>query len=198
MAQKIENVSVFFEGWAPLMQKLLQHIEDNNIEMNVWQIQETRLNNWVSPSGKVALLGDACHAFTPFLGSGATMAVEDAVTLAECLVFTPPAGAEHISIADRLRTYQDIRHTRVYAVQKRSNDMGKMYSVPDGPMQQFRDAKLKMYLKDVQTQERGMEWFQEPPAADASPAEWDPWMMLFDAANFVSPPSSWDITTRWS
>jgi 2-polyprenyl-6-methoxyphenol hydroxylase-like FAD-dependent oxidoreductase len=32
--------------------------------------------------GRVALLGDAAHAMTPYLGQGACMAIEDAVVLA--------------------------------------------------------------------------------------------------------------------
>lgn len=38
------------------------------------------LESWTS--GRVAMLGDAAHPMTPFLGQGASMAIEDAVVLA--------------------------------------------------------------------------------------------------------------------
>jgi salicylate hydroxylase len=41
------------------------------------------LRSWVR--GRVALLGDAAHAMTPFMGQGAAMAIEDAMVLARCL-----------------------------------------------------------------------------------------------------------------
>ena len=41
------------------------------------------LERWTD--GRVALLGDAAHAMTPFTGQGACQAIEDAVVLAECL-----------------------------------------------------------------------------------------------------------------
>jgi 2-polyprenyl-6-methoxyphenol hydroxylase-like FAD-dependent oxidoreductase len=39
--------------------------------------------------GRIALIGDACHATTPHLASGAGMAVEDAIVLAEELARAP-------------------------------------------------------------------------------------------------------------
>ena len=41
------------------------------------------LPRWVD--GRLALLGDACHPMLPFLAQGATMALEDAWVLADCL-----------------------------------------------------------------------------------------------------------------
>ena len=48
------------------------------------------LSAWVR--GRVCLLGDACHAMTPFMAQGAAMGIEDAVTLARCLVGVGKAG----------------------------------------------------------------------------------------------------------
>ncbi|OZJ01645.1 hypothetical protein BZG36_05442 [Bifiguratus adelaidae] len=41
------------------------------------------LSSWVSPSGRIALLGDAAHAMLPYLAQGAAQAIEDAATLGE-------------------------------------------------------------------------------------------------------------------
>ena len=40
---------------------------------------------WISPHGRVVQVGDAAHAFLPSSGSGATQALEDAISLAACL-----------------------------------------------------------------------------------------------------------------
>ncbi|CAF4290374.1 unnamed protein product, partial [Rotaria sordida] len=35
--------------------------------------------------GRICLLGDSCHATLPYVGQGANMAIEDALSLAICL-----------------------------------------------------------------------------------------------------------------
>ena len=40
---------------------------------------------WTSDSGRVVALGDAAHAFLPTSGNGAVQALEDAISLGECL-----------------------------------------------------------------------------------------------------------------
>ena len=52
-------------------------------EVHKWGIFERDpLPNWTR--GRVTLLGDACHPMTPYMASGAAMALEDAVVLARC------------------------------------------------------------------------------------------------------------------
>jgi 2-polyprenyl-6-methoxyphenol hydroxylase-like FAD-dependent oxidoreductase len=63
-------------------------------------------------SGRVALLGDAAHAMTPYLGQGACMALEDAVTLAVC--------------DGDLARYDALRRPRTQAVWKGSRRAGKV------------------------------------------------------------------------
>ena len=43
------------------------------------------LKRWVHPSGKIALLGDACHPMMPYLAQGAAQALEDAACLRSAL-----------------------------------------------------------------------------------------------------------------
>ncbi len=61
--------------------------------------------------GRVALLGDAAHAMVPYLGQGACMALEDAVTLA--------------SADGDLARYDAVRRPRAQAVWKGSRRAGK-------------------------------------------------------------------------
>ncbi|MBA2462283.1 MAG: FAD-dependent monooxygenase, partial [Actinobacteria bacterium] len=69
------------------------------------------LERWTD--GRVALLGDAAHAMTPFTGQGACQAIEDAVVLAECLRGEPDVPAA-------LRRYEARRLPRAVEIWKRS------------------------------------------------------------------------------
>lgn len=42
-------------------------------------------DNWASPQKRVIQIGDAAHTYLPTSASGATMALEDAYSLATCL-----------------------------------------------------------------------------------------------------------------
>lgn len=53
-------------------------------EVHKWGIYERDpLPNW--SRGRIVLLGDACHPMTPYMASGAAMALEDAVVLARAI-----------------------------------------------------------------------------------------------------------------
>lgn len=62
------------------------------------------LPTWVSPKGRMMLIGDAAHAFLPTSGQGAGQAIEDAATVAISLEL---AGRNQIPLA--LRTTEAIR-----------------------------------------------------------------------------------------
>jgi 6-hydroxynicotinate 3-monooxygenase len=84
-------------------------------EVHKWGIYERDpLPAW--SKGRVTLLGDACHPMTPYMASGAAMALEDAVVLSRCL-----ADDDFENIEAALRTYEAARKPRASAVQAGSS-----------------------------------------------------------------------------
>jgi 6-hydroxynicotinate 3-monooxygenase len=64
--------------------------------------------------GRVVLLGDACHAMTPYMGQGAAMAIEDGAMLMRCL----EASRDDLDYA--LCLYEANRKDRTAAMQRES------------------------------------------------------------------------------
>jgi 2-polyprenyl-6-methoxyphenol hydroxylase-like FAD-dependent oxidoreductase len=80
-------------------------------EVHKWGIFERDpLAQWTK--GRVTLLGDACHPMTPYMASGAAMALEDAVILARCM-----KGVDRDSVENALRLYEATRKPRTSMVQ---------------------------------------------------------------------------------
>lgn len=91
-------------------------------------------------AGRVCLVGDAAHAMTPSAGQGASMALEDAMVLAQCLRdLDDPARA--------FAAFETARRARVEKIveQSRRNGSGKAVS---GPVREwFRDRMLPFFLR---------------------------------------------------
>jgi salicylate hydroxylase len=104
-----------FAGWGGAAGALLDAVED----CFLWGLfDHAPLGRWAR--GRLGLLGDACHPMLPFLAQGATMALEDAWVLAECLDLEPdPARA--------LAAYEAARLPRTRAVQRAAARSGRLY-----------------------------------------------------------------------
>jgi len=84
-------------------------------EAHKWGILERDpLPSW--SKGRAVLLGDACHPMTPYMASGAAMALEDAAVLARC--FNEMRGER---VEDVFRTFEATRKPRTSAVQAGSS-----------------------------------------------------------------------------
>jgi 6-hydroxynicotinate 3-monooxygenase len=101
-----EEVLRAFEGFHPEVRKVIETAP----ELTKWPIRDIEpIDKWIA--GNLVLLGDACHAMTPYMASGAAMAIEDAAVLARCL-----AQSEDHAAAFAL--YEANRMPRVRKVQK--------------------------------------------------------------------------------
>ncbi|MFJ1793031.1 FAD-dependent monooxygenase [Kitasatospora griseola] len=88
--------------------------------------------------GRVALLGDAAHAMSPFQGQGACQAVEDAVVLAAAL----PAPHESSDPTTALDAYSAARLPRTSRIVAGSHTVGRLVAVRSRPGALLRDGVL--------------------------------------------------------
>ena len=109
---KVAELRALFGDWAPEIGHVLDAIDETTL--NKWAIfARSPLASFVR-DGRIALLGDAAHAMTPFLGQGASTAVEDALILARCLA----AEADNTAALAR---YDAARRDRCSFIQAESN-----------------------------------------------------------------------------
>ncbi len=110
-----------------------------------------RLPSFVS--GRTALLGDAAHAMTPSLGQGACQALEDAVTLAECVSRAP-------DVAAALAAYDRLRRPRTQDVVRRSAVLSAVGQLSSPPAAVLRDlaARIAPEAVMVRAMDRVLRW----------------------------------------
>lgn len=119
-------------GWHPQLHEILRSVE----ETFIWALfDRAPLPQW--SSGRVTLLGDACHPMLPFMAQGAAQALEDGVALTSCLT-----RANAGTIQDSLRLYETVRKPRASRVQSLSEANKTRFHLPDGPAQRERDAQM--------------------------------------------------------
>ncbi len=85
-----QQMQTFVEGWHEPIPAMVQSTDAQTIIHTDLNELEP-LHQW--HRGRVVLLGDAAHAMTPNLGQGACQAIEDAVTLGQCLQKEHEPGA---------------------------------------------------------------------------------------------------------
>jgi 6-hydroxynicotinate 3-monooxygenase len=101
-----EEVARAFEGFHPEVRKVI----DTAPQLTKWPILDIEpISKW--SEGNLVLLGDACHAMTPYMASGAAMAIEDAAVLTRCLL-------QSEDLATAFELYEANRMPRVEKVQR--------------------------------------------------------------------------------
>ncbi|MER5955681.1 FAD-dependent monooxygenase [Streptomyces longhuiensis] len=122
-----------YDGWDDRVSAMLAKAKD---DVTCFALYHRRPDPvWVD--GRVALLGDACHAMLPYQAQGASQAMEDAAVLAEELGAVTAGGIE-----DALQRYVHRRAKHAAMVQQASLRNRTFYRYPDGSEQRARDAAL--------------------------------------------------------
>lgn len=110
-SSKKDDLLRAFAGFSPEVRGLIA--EADEAKLMSWPLTRLdRLPAWTR--GRLALLGDAAHAFEPWLGQGAAMAVEDAISVATML----PLGTGPEQVPSRLALYERARVERVSTIQE--------------------------------------------------------------------------------
>jgi salicylate hydroxylase len=124
-----------FESFGPRVRGWLDRVEDvwlwglfRHPVAKVWQR--------TLPQGAVAILGDAAHPTLPFLAQGASIGLEDAWVLADCL-------AGHDGIAAGLAAYQTRREGRAARVVEAANRNARAYHL-SGPARAIAHFGLRL------------------------------------------------------
>ena len=107
----IADLRSHFAGWCPYVQRVIAAIDE--CQLYRWGLFIRKpLAGWVN--GRVALLGDAAHPMLPYMGQGASSAIEDGIVLARAFA----AEAEPVRA---LALYAASRIERTSFLQAESN-----------------------------------------------------------------------------
>ncbi|GAA5948540.1 hypothetical protein JCM3765_004916 [Sporobolomyces pararoseus] len=117
----IQTVLQRLSGWDPTLQKAISKFP----KATHWTIVEGEVAaNWVSKGGKITFAGDAVHPLIPSSIQGATMAIEDAETLAQCLSL---AGGRPEGVKLALKVYEKLRQPRVQEAARLGRKQAMIY-----------------------------------------------------------------------
>ena len=102
-----------------------------------WGLRDREpLKTWVI--GRVAMIGDAAHPMTPFLGQGACLAIEDALVIGRAFEVSA-------TVKEALERYEAARKVRGTSVQLWSRDEGRALQDPSLPRRTAIDRGLLAY-----------------------------------------------------
>ncbi len=127
-----------YGSWCAPLPELLSRTDASRVlRHDVWELTDPLP---AFHRGRVALLGDAAHAMSPFQGQGACQAIEDAVVLAAAM---PPrrSGSDPVSA---LPGYSAARLPRTSRIVAGSRSISRLVAVRSGPGTLLRDTALAL------------------------------------------------------
>jgi 2-polyprenyl-6-methoxyphenol hydroxylase-like FAD-dependent oxidoreductase len=131
-------VNVFRQFHAPVNEVLAATKPERLIQSDISDfipLTQYAFNN-------IVLTGDAAHATTPNLGQGACMAIEDGVTLANCI-------AKSDDVASAFRLFESLRVGRNTRIVNASYSLGKVAQLKNPLLAQLRNQLMKIAPESV-------------------------------------------------
>ncbi|QBD78316.1 FAD-dependent monooxygenase [Ktedonosporobacter rubrisoli] len=132
-----ERMLALFREDMPLISKMIRETESTIIGYPIYDI--TTQPTWYQ--GPVVLAGDALHAISPNAGQGASLALEDALTLAKCL-------RDQEDYARAFATYEHLRRARVERMVRYGRSMNQSKAMSNPIQVWFRDLLMPFFLKN--------------------------------------------------
>jgi FAD-dependent urate hydroxylase len=126
----VERLRQLFEGFADPVPRILECVERAQ-DMYFSPIEEVAQQS--SVNGHVVLIGDAAHGMSPNMAEGASLALEDAVVLAETI-------AAEQSLDESLSSFAARRTPRISWVREMTHRRDRMRALPPA----VRDLVLRM------------------------------------------------------
>ncbi|KAK0255781.1 hypothetical protein LTS00_018282, partial [Friedmanniomyces endolithicus] len=115
-ASKARLLEVYAD-FHPAVLKLLQKVEKDQVSLYpLYDMKQLP----TFATGRLALVGDAAHPFTPHLAQGGAMAIEDGLSVGTML----PYGTLPDEVESRLQLYNAARYERASAIQEYSRIAG--------------------------------------------------------------------------
>lgn len=134
-ADPLAEMRRMFRDWHDPIPELLARTRPGAVSHHDIYELHPRLPSYVA--GRVVLLGDAAHAMTPFLGQGASQALEDAVVLAASF-------ARESTVEKAAARYDSERRPRSQSVARASRHLGRLGRQLSNPLAtRLRDAALR-------------------------------------------------------
>ncbi|SMD20112.1 FAD-dependent monooxygenase [Rhizobium sp. RU36D] len=128
-AEELERLAELMAPFGGAIATLRDRL-DSTAQINVRPLETLFLDqSWLQ--GRTVLIGDAAHATTPQLASGAGMAMEDGVVLAQCL-------DDETDFAAALHRFMERRLPRCRLVVDKSLALGRMERSSGSPVDQIK------------------------------------------------------------
>jgi len=144
----VDDIREMFKDWPAHLTKAVEGLlckEPSQPAIYLWE-HDPPAPTYVSSSGKMAVMGDAAHATTPWQGSGGGMSIEDSMVLSALL--GRASGPEEARAA--LRVYDRVRRPRTQRIVSSSRTTGAILTGTGRP-QVNAEEDTAYYVKEPGT-----------------------------------------------